>query len=198
LGVSETLSINEIDFEAVKQSNFIYIEGYLVTSPSAKSAIVDLKEFANKNEIKTAFTFSDPSMLEYFKDSVNEVLGDGVDLLFCNEQELKLWAGIEDFNEACKTMESIANQFAVTRGPKGAILFDGETYISIAGNPVQAIDTNGAGDMFAGAFLYAISQGENFETAGKLASLASSEVVTVFGPRLKAEQHRDIAKRALD
>ena len=198
LGVSETLSINEIDFEAVKQSNFIYIEGYLVTSPSAKSAIVDLKEFANKNEIKTAFTFSDPSMLEYFKDSVNEVLGDGVDLLFCNEQELKLWAGNEDFNEACKTMESIANQFAVTRGPKGAMLFDGETYISIAGNPVQAIDTNGAGDMFAGAFLYAISQGENFETAGKLASLASSEVVTVFGPRLKAEQHRDIAKRALD
>lgn len=197
LGVSETLSIDEIDFKAAKQSNYIYIEGYLVTSPSAKSAIIKLKEFALENGIKIAFTFSDPSMLEYFKDGVNEILGEGVDLLFCNEQELKLWAGNDDFEIACNAMEGIAKQFAVTRGSKGATLFDGKNYISIAANPVEAIDTNGAGDMFAGAVLYAISQGKDFETAGKLASLASSAVVTVFGPRLEAGQHAVIAEQIL-
>ncbi|NKB35243.1 MAG: adenosine kinase [Pseudomonadales bacterium] len=194
LGVSETLSLDEMNFEAAKESSYIYIEGYLVTSPSAKAAIINLKEFANKSGIKTALTFSDPAMLEYFKDDVNDVLDGGVDLLFCNEQEIKLWAGTEDFEKACSAMEQVARQFAITRGADGAVVYDGERYIPIAGNPVKAIDTNGAGDMFAGAFLYGITQGKDFETAGKLASRASSQVVTVFGPRLEADQHETIAE----
>ena len=197
LGVSESLSLDNMVLEAAAQSQYIYIEGYLVTSPTAKSAILDLKAFAEKSGIKTALTFSDPAMLEYFKDDVNDVLGDGVDLLFCNEHELKLWAGTEDFAEACTVMEQKAKQFAITRGALGAEVFDGENYISIAGNEVKAIDTNGAGDMFAGAFLYAITQGYDLEKAGELASLASSEVVTVFGPRLDAERHELIAKEIL-
>ena len=194
LGVSETLSLENMDFEAAGQSKYIYIEGYLVTSPTAKSSIIDLKEFAKKNNIKTALTFSDPAMLEYFKDDVNDVLGDGVDLLFCNEQEIKLWAGTENLSDACKAMEQKAEQFAVTRGADGAVVYDGENYITIDGHPVKAIDTNGAGDMFAGAFLFAITQGKDFETAGNLASRASSEVVTLFGPRLDADQHEIIVR----
>ena len=73
-------------------------------------------------------------------------------------------------------------------------VYDGEKYISVAGNSVEAIDTNGAGDMFAGAFLYAVTQGKDFQTAGKLPSRASAEVVTVYGPRLRADKHKIIAK----
>ena len=192
LGVSETLSLDNMDFEAAGQAKYIYIEGYLVTSPTAKSAIIDLKAFARESNIKMALTFSDPAMLEYFKDDVNDVLGDGVDLLFCNEQEIKLWAGTKKFSDACKAMEQKAEQFAVTRGADGAVLYDGDNYITIAGHPVKAIDTNGAGDMFAGAFLFAITQGKDFETAGNFASRASSEVVTLFGPRLDADRHQII------
>ena len=89
-------------------------------------------------------------------------------------------------------MEQKAEQFAVTRGADGAVLYDGDNYITIAGHPVKAIDTNGAGDMFAGAFLFAITQGKDFETAGNFASRASSEVVTLFGPRLDADRHQII------
>ena len=99
LGVSETISEKELDLGAAKSSKYIYIEGYFVTSPSAKSAAIKLKQFAEKNQIKTAMTFSDPAMVEYFLDGINDVLGEGVDLLFCNEQELKLWGGTEDFDE---------------------------------------------------------------------------------------------------
>lgn len=194
LGVSETLSLDNMDFEAARQSSYIYIEGYLVTSPTAKKAIVELKEFAKKSGIKIALTFSDPAMVEYFKDDVNDILRDGVDLLFCNEQEIKLWAGTDDLETACNAMEYKAKQFAITRGAKGALVYDGEKYISVAGNSVEAIDTNGAGDMFAGAFLYAVTQGKDFQTAGKLASRASAEVVTVYGPRLRADKHKIIAK----
>jgi len=197
LGVSETVSAKEIDFEAVKQSEYVYIEGYLVTSPSAKAAVVELKEFAEANNIKTAMTFSDPAMLEYFLDNVNDVLGTGVDLLFCNEKEAKLWAGTEDFDEACEKMKSKAKQFAITRGANGARLFDGNDYITVDAHAVKAVDTNGAGDMFAGAFMYALTQGKDFDTAGKLASLASATVVANFGPRLEANQHSNLAAQIL-
>ena len=198
LGVSENLSIDELDFDAVCDSKYIYIEGYLVTSISAKSAIIKLKEFATKSNIKVALTFSDPAVVEYFGEAVNEVLAGGVDLLFCNEQELKVWAGTENFENACTAMSKIASQFVVTRGPKGALLFDGEQYINIEGHPVKAIDTNGAGDMFAGAFLYGITAGHGFETSGKLASKASAELVTIFGSRLGAEEHTRIKNLVFD
>ena len=197
LGVSETISENELDLEAAKSSEYIYIEGYFVTSPSAKSAAIELKQFAEQNQIKTAMTFSDPAMVEYFLDGINDVLGEGVDLLFCNGQELKLWAGTEDFDAACEKMKSKAKQFAITRGAEGALLFDGSNYINIDAHTVKAVDTNGAGDMFAGAFLYALTQGKDFETAGKLASLASATVVANFGPRLEADQHGKVAAQIL-
>jgi sugar/nucleoside kinase (ribokinase family) len=197
LGVSETISEQELDLGAAKSSEYIYIEGYFVTSPSAKLAAIELKQFAEKNQIKTAMTFSDPAMVEYFLDGINDVLGEGVDLLFCNEQELKLWAGTEDFAEACEKMKTKAKQFAITRGAEGALLFDGSKYINVDAHAVKAVDTNGAGDMFAGAFLYALTQGKDFETAGNLASLASATVVANFGPRLETDQHSKVAAQIL-
>ena len=59
----------------------------------------------------------------------------------------------------------------------------------IPAHTVTAVDTNGAGDMFAGAFLYAITHGQDFVTAGKFASLAAARVVARFGPRLSATEH---------
>ena len=134
-------------------------------------------------------------MVEYFRDGINEFIGDGVDLLFCNEKEAMLWSGKDTLEEACKALEQKAAQFAVTRGARGALLFDGANYIDVAPNAVKAVDTNGAGDMFSGAFLYAITQGMDFATAGRLASLASAKVVSQFGPRLKPEQHREILEQ---
>ena len=75
-----------------------------------------------------------------------------------------------------------------------AIIFDGDTFIDIEPYNVQAIDTNGAGDLFAGAFLYGITNGKSFAAAGKIASLASSRVVTQFGPRLELDQAKEVLK----
>ena len=86
LGVSGSIDSSDLDLNAADQAKYIYLEGYLVTSPSARAAIIELKEYAQSRGVKTAMTFSDPSMLEYFRDNINEVLGTGVDLLFCNER----------------------------------------------------------------------------------------------------------------
>jgi sugar/nucleoside kinase (ribokinase family) len=72
------------------------------------------------------------------------------------------------------------------------LIFDGDTYIEIEPYKVRAVDTNGAGDMFAGAFLFGITHQHSHAEAGKLASLASSRVVTQWGPRMKPEEVKKV------
>ena len=118
-------AINEIDFEAAKKSEYVYIEGFLVSSDSARKAIMELVNCARNSDVKFALTFSDPAVVTHFKDAIDDVLTGGVDLLFCNEEELKIWANSQKFEEACSKMSTVAKQFAVTRGANGATLFDG-------------------------------------------------------------------------
>ncbi|MFT7556452.1 MAG: sugar/nucleoside kinase (ribokinase family), partial [Planctomycetota bacterium] len=100
--------------------------------------------------------------------------------------------GTDTLAGAIQTLKKVSKRFAVTRGAAGATLFDGVTTIDIEPNKVTAIDTLGAGDMFAGAFLYGLSQGMSFHQSGDLASMASSKIVTQYGPRLKTEQTRKL------
>ncbi|OUS30233.1 adenosine kinase [Gammaproteobacteria bacterium 45_16_T64] len=192
LGISETVSSNELDKKAIQQSEYVYLEGYLVTSDSGRSAAIEARNIAEASNIKTALTFSDPNMVSFFKDGLNEMLGNGVDLLFCNEQEALTWADTEDLNTAVEKIKTVAKTFAVTLGSEGALVFDGTDEHKIAAKTVTPVDSNGAGDMFAGAFMFALSQGKDFPAAGRFASQAAAQVVSQFGPRLSAEQHQQL------
>lgn len=198
LGISESLSSAELDQEAICNSHYIYMEGYLVTSDSGRAAAIAARELAEANNVKTAFTLSDPGMVQFFKDGLVEMIGNGVDLLFCNETEALGWAETDSLEIAIASLKQVAKTFAITLGAEGALLFDGEREIRIAGNKVKAVDTNGAGDMFAGAFIYAITHGHNFETAGKLASLASAHVVASYGPRLDPAAYGAIQQQVIN
>ncbi len=195
LGISEQLSEHELDLQALQQSEYLYLEGYLVTSPTGRAAAIKAREAAQLHGVKTSLSLSDPSLVEFFRDGLQEMLGERVDLLFCNEAEACQWAETDTLEQALDTLKSSARCFAVTRGAKGALVFDGAELIEIAATPVQAVDTNGAGDMFAGAFLYALSAGRSYAEAGHLASMAAAEVVSDFGPRLAADKHQDILAR---
>jgi sugar/nucleoside kinase (ribokinase family) len=192
LGISETLSVAELDVAAIAQSQFAYIEGYLVTSPTGRAAAIALREHAEANNTRTALSLSDPAMVQFFRDGLVEMIGAGVDILFCNSDEAMGFTQTETLAAAAEALKKFTKNFAITCGADGALLFDGSQLIQVAGNKVKAIDTNGAGDMFAGAFLYALTQGKNYKTAGDFASLAASKVVSQFGPRLKAEQHAEL------
>lgn len=192
LGITSTLSAKEIIEEHVKNSNYVYIEGYLVASPTGKEASIKLKKIAETHNVKTALTFSDVNMVTYFADGLKEMIGSGVDLLFCNEAEAYAFTKSSNLKEATEALKKIAKTFAITLGPKGAVVFDGKEEIHVSTIPVKAIDTNGAGDLFAGAMLYAINHGMSFKDAAKLGCHASSTLVTQFGPRLKKEQITEI------
>lgn len=192
LGTSEFLSIDDLNETAVADATYAYIEGYLVTSATGLPAAIRLKQLAEQHGTSTAISLSDPAIVEYFREGLLKIIGTGVDLMFCNEAEAINFTQTADLESAVEALRQHAKTFAVTRGDQGALVFDGNGLINIAANPTKAVDTNGAGDMFAGAFLCALTQGKTFEEAGQLASKASSVVVSQFGPRLRAEQHRQI------
>ena len=192
LGISSDLSVNEISEDHIRHSEYLYMEGYLVTSPSAREANIQARKIAESSGVKTALTFSDPAIVEHFHDALTETIGDGIDLLFCNESEALSFTRRTTIDDAIGDIRAFAKSFAITRGAKGAVLFDGTQLHHIDAFPISAVDTNGAGDMFAGAYPYAITHGYSVPAAGRLASLASSRVVQKFGPRLPVEQYREL------
>lgn len=192
LGMSASLSEAELHPDVVPQAQYIYMEGYLVSSPDGKAAAIKLRELAEQNGVKTSISLSDPAMVEIFGEGLKDMIGDGVDLLFCNEQEAKGFTNSESIEAAADALKQYASTFAITQGARGALVYDGKNLIQIDPLPVKAIDSNGAGDMFAGAFLYAITHGHSYALAGKLASHAAAKLVTQYGPRLPAEQHEEI------
>lgn len=198
LGMSSFMSVDQVDENAIKNSKYAYLEGYLVASPKGTDALLEAKRIAEKNNVRTALTFSDPNMLRFFSKNFEQVIGASVDLLFCNEEEALMFSETDSLDEAKEKLKQAAKHFAITLGANGALIFDGDTFIEIEPYKVRALDTNGAGDMFAGAFLYGITHGHSYAEAGKIASLASSRVVSQFGPRLDPQQAKKVLKDLIE
>lgn len=197
LGISGGLSEKELVADALRDSDFFYTEGYLVTSDSARNLSITAKRIAEKAGVKTAISLSDPNMVTHFKAGLMDMIGGGVDLLFANEAEAKGMADTDDLDVAIAFLKTISSEFAITRGPKGALVYDGKDLIEIAPVKVEAVDTVGAGDMFAGAFLYGLTQGWDHNRSGDLAAAASAKLVTSLGPRISSEETQAILRQFL-
>lgn len=195
LGITADLSVDELDEDAIARAKYLYIEGYLVTSPIARQAIVRAKEIARANGTKIAVTCSDPAMVKYFRDGIDLILEGGVDVLFCNEEEGKLLTGTDDAQEALQLLQQKAKLVALTLGKNGALVGDGERQVAVPGVKVKAIDTNGAGDMFAGAMMFGLIRNYSLAACGLLASHAAAEVVSNFGPRLTRDKQQQLLIR---
>lgn len=195
LGISGNLSTHELDLDAITAARWFYTEGYLVTSDTARAAVIAAREAAEQAGVRTALSLSDPNMVRFFKPGLLEMLGGGVDLVFANEHEAMGMAESDSLTDAVACLKSVARQFAITRGPKGALLWDGVDLIEVAAVPVTPVDTVGAGDMFAGAFLYGLARGFDFQRAGDLAAAAAARLVTSYGPRISTAETQAVLKR---
>jgi sugar/nucleoside kinase (ribokinase family) len=187
LGISEGFSVAELLPDAITAAHYTYIEGYLVTSPLAKAAAIQAREMAQAAGRQVALTLSDLNMVNFFKDGLLEMIGPGLDLLFANESEALKMAETQDIATAIDHLKTLAKRFAITRGPQGSLIYDGQQVVEIAPTPVKAIDTVGAGDMYAGAVLYGITNGMSYAQAGHLGSIAAAKLVTNLGPRMPTE-----------
>ncbi|MDA7768601.1 adenosine kinase [Porticoccaceae bacterium] len=195
LGASEGLSAREIDQAALVDSEWFYVEGYLVTDEARTAATKAAVELAKSSGVKVAISLSDPFVVSVFGDALRQVIGDGVDLIFCNKDETTAFTGTETLDAASEALKQYTKTFAITDGANGAVTFDGSSLDYSHGVKAEAIDTNGAGDMFAGAFLYAITSGKSYGWAASLANDCAAKVVARFGPRLDPDDFTSIKQR---
>ena len=192
LGISAQFSEKELNESAIAASEYLYIEGYLVTDPTSKAAAIKGRKIAKNAGKKVALSLSDLNMAKYFKEGFLEMIGDGIDLIFANQDEALTMAETDDLAKACDYLKTLSKGFIITRGAKGALVYDGNSLIEVEPQPVKAVDTVGAGDMFAGAFLYGLTNGMSHADAGKLASAASARLVTSYGPRLEPQEAKEV------
>ncbi len=194
LGVSAELDSHSLHPTDIAKSRIYYMEGYLAASPTGLQAALQGRQIAREHHVQLALTLSDVSMINFCKDGLLAMLADGVDYLFANEEEAQVWSGSTDLNTMVQTLSALGKTVCLTRGPKGSLVIQGQNVIEVPAAPVKAVDTNGAGDMFAGAFLYGMTHHMDLRTAATLANRAAAQVVSQHGNRLQTQQLQDLLR----
>jgi sugar/nucleoside kinase (ribokinase family) len=184
LAVSSHLAARHVDADRVSKSDWLFIEGYVFANPeTGQTAIREAIRIAKANGTKVAITCSDAFVVNVFGDALREALKQ-TDLFFCNETEACAVTGASTAEDAFnKLIESIPS-VVVTNGPHGAYVRHGSVKTHVPAFPSQPKDLTGAGDMFAGAFLYGITHGVSPEKAARGAAFLSHKVITQIGARL--------------
>ena len=184
LGLSATLDPDDISEAEICKAKYVYIEGYLFAGDSTKQAAMKAIELAKKNGVKVAFTVSDPFLINMHRELFWDLISGPIDLLFCNLEEARSLTELHDPVDCAHKIHKQAADVALTLGEEGSLLIhDGHT-TPIEGVTTKAIDTTGAGDMYAAGILYGITNGLTWKQAGHLASHAAARVVSQMGARL--------------
>lgn len=188
LAVSGQIDESNVVFDVLAGAKYLYLEGYLAMTPSVQSAISRLCQTAKAQGVKIVVSFADPAVVRFAKDGVMSWLVDGVDMIFCNMDEAKLFAKTDDDTQAVHTLLNHAELVVITNGANPTTVADKDSIHLYDVSPADVVDTNGAGDNFAGAFLYALAQGVDYQACMALAGAVAGCVVSQFGARLpKAE-----------
>ena len=181
LGTAGKISEEDINIKAVKESQLLFLEGYLWDKGEPKKAF----EKAIINSNKVAMSLSDLFCVERHKPHFLELVKNNLDITFSNEQEIMSLIDAKNFEEVVEFSKNIKKLIVVTRGEKGAIAIQGDEVIEInAKKNLKIIDLTGAGDLFAGGFLHGYINGksikENLETGREM----SSKIIQIIGARL--------------
>ena len=184
LAVSSQLSARHVDAERIKASEWLFIEGYVFANPeSGQGAIREAIQVARKNGVKVAITCSDAFVVDVFADAFFPALAE-TDLLFCNAAEACAVTRTQSSAEAFDKLKGKVGSVVVTDGPHGAFVRHAGTEAHVAAFPCQPRDLTGAGDMFAGGFLYGITHGISPAKSARAANFLAMKVITQIGARL--------------
>ena len=195
LGATAELDHTALNAQDIARSKVYYMEGYLAASTSGLQAALQGRQIAQAAGVALATTLSDVSMINFCRPGLDAIIGQGLNYLFCNEEEAQVWCGSQDLQAICQQMSQLARTVCLTRGPQGCVVLQGSQHTAVPAASVKALDTNGAGDMFAGAFLYAVTHGHGHAQAARLANQAAAQVVSQYGNRLTRETLLGIKER---
>jgi sugar/nucleoside kinase (ribokinase family) len=184
LAVSSHLAARHVPADRIAAAEWLFIEGYVFANPNTgQHAIREAVRAAKANGTRIALTCSDAFIPQVFGGPFHEALKQS-DLLFCNATEAVAVAGGVDAHEAFGKLKSVVPDVVVTDGPNGAFLRYAGTEAHVPAFPCKPVDLTGAGDMFAGSFLYGITRGVAPAKAARAANFLAMKVITQIGARL--------------
>ncbi len=181
LGTAGKINENDIDKSAVKNSEILFLEGYLWDEGEPKKAF----DKAINNANKVAMSLSDLFCVERHKSSFLELVKNKLDITFANEQEIMSLIDTKKFDDVISFAKETNKLIVITRGEKGAIAINkNEIEECSAKKNLQIKDLTGAGDLFAGGYLHGLINNKSTKESLETATEMSSKVIQIIGARL--------------
>ena len=188
LGICREYSSDNIDVKKLSGSNYLYFTGYMWDTESQKSAIQKAISVAHENKIKIVFDIADPFVVERNRNEFLELIKNDVDIVFANHVELKILFNSESIEHATNGLIDIVDSAGIKLGKKGSIIFNKKNKYTIKPKPILALDSTGAGDMYAAGFLASISKKNDYEEAGKVAVQLAEEIIQIQGAQFEKSE----------
>ena len=181
LGTAGKIDENDIDINAVKNSEILFLEGYLWDEGEPKKAF----EKAINNSNKVAMSLSDLFCVERHKTHFLELVKSKLDITFANEQEIMSLIKVQKFDDVINFAKEINKLIVITRGDKGAIAINKDEIVECSAKKnLQIKDLTGAGDLFAGGFLHGLINNKSTKESLETGTEMSSKVIQIIGARL--------------
>tara|TARA_B100002052_G_scaffold166896_1_gene151951 strand:+ start:579 stop:1511 length:933 start_codon:yes stop_codon:yes gene_type:complete len=181
LGTAGKINENDIDANAVKNSEILFLEGYLWDEGEPKKAF----EKAINNANKVAMSLSDLFCVERHKPHFLELVKNKLDITFANEQEIMSLINVKNFDDVINFAKELNKLIVITRGNKGAIAIDKSKIIECsARNDLKIKDLTGAGDLFAGGFMHGLINNKTIKESLEIGTEMSSKIIQIIGARL--------------
>ena len=196
LGACTELGPEDIDEAAVRAAKVTYLEGYLWDPPRAKQAFLKAAEIAHAASREVALTLSDPFCVDRHRSEFRDLVDGHVDILFANEVEIASLYQAETFDEALQAVRGRCRLAVLTRSEKGCVILAGDEVHVVDAEPAErVVDTTGAGDLFAGGFLYGYTQDRGAYDCGRIGAIAATEVISHYGARPETSLAELVARR---
>lgn len=176
LGAATHLAKEDVDTEIIKNAKLLYMTAYKLAEPGLRKTAMH----ALPNAKQVAFDLADPTFILQNKDIITKVVDDYADILFMNEEEAKAFTGLAPA-EAAEALSKRVSIVIIKLGKKGSLIRSGKETFKIPIYPVKAVDTTGAGDLYASGFIHAYLQDYALDVCGKLGSFIAGLVVSQEG-----------------
>ncbi len=197
LGCNVNFGPADLSASLISDAQVLLLEGYLFDKPHSKDAFREAVKIAKTAGVQVALTLSAEFCVHAHRADFLTLLKDGVDILFANEAEIKALYETDSFETAARLADQDCAIAVLTQGANGAhIRMNGEQVHVPAEPDVKVLDTTGAGDAYAGGFLYGYTQGLDAATCGRIASICSAEVISHFGARPEVNLGELVKKRS--
>ncbi len=195
LGACLLLKPEHIDEDALQRCSRVHLTGYVWDAPSGQEAALKAIRAGNRRGIPVSFDVSDVLVADRHRSDFFDVLAGSLDVLFANESELASLSETDDIDQMIERCRGLAGCLVIKRGAEGCRLVEASAVADVPGEAVDVVDTSGAGDTFAGAFLYAREDGFTTLQAATFANFVASRVVRVIGCDTDAFDREEILIR---